>query len=267
MMLTGAVVLVGCAGQEARDDRGGQGVIWMDGYFEDWEGARTVERRYSPQDHDVLASAQLTNDQSHLYVRLDLREERNLQRDNDITLWLDGDADASTGLAVGGAGVDLTFTFGRREGYVHAEAEPVRIRHGAVGLHYMPTHSSTSFELSIPRSARPGDGPLFGGDSIRIAFTEHPDDPPAPADFITHHWFDIEAPPLERDLSRERAGDLRVLTYNVFNDGIFHRPEVFGRILRAIDPDVIALLEMYDHTAEQTIALLDDIAPLDGGGS
>lgn len=64
-------------------------------------------------------------------------------------------------------------------------------------------------------------------------------------------------------LDRDDASDLRVATYNVFNDSIFfERPTKFARMAAAIDADVWAFQEMYSHTPAQVKTLMDTVQPL-----
>ena len=71
------------------------------------------------------------------------------------------------------------------------------------------------------------------------------------------------------------ANDLRVVSYNIFNDAIFPPsddpfndvPERFRRVVNALQPDVLAVQEIRDFTASETAALLDSVAPLPGGAN
>ncbi len=54
---------------------------------------------------------------------------------------------------------------------------------------------------------------------------------------------------------------MRLVTYNVLFDGCFERPAPFRRILRALDPDVLSLQEIYNHSLEETRALIASILP------
>ncbi len=70
-------------------------------------------------------------------------------------------------------------------------------------------------------------------------------------------------------VDRNLPTDLRVMSYNVFSDGIFDSTGMakFNRLIDAIDPDVLNLQEIYDHSASQTVALMNSIAPLGGGAT
>lgn len=74
-------------------------------------------------------------------------------------------------------------------------------------------------------------------------------------------------------LDRWDAGDLRLASYNVYRDSNFQpndsadaeTPARFARIAAALQPDIFALQEIYDHSAVEVAALLDNVAPLDVG--
>lgn len=66
-------------------------------------------------------------------------------------------------------------------------------------------------------------------------------------------------------VDRWDAGDLRVLSYNVYRDAIFDggtNRNKFDRIVDATQPDVIALQEVYDHSPSEVAALLNEVSPL-----
>lgn len=75
-------------------------------------------------------------------------------------------------------------------------------------------------------------------------------------------------------IDRSEPTDLRVVTYNIKFDSIFLEAEdgptqapKFARVMQALEPDVINLQEIYDHSAAQTASLMNSILPLGGGDS
>lgn len=193
-------------------------------------------------------------DAKRVTLLLEVGAETSLQGGNEITLLIDGDHDASTGLSVCGIGAELQWTFGKRAGSVWSNGAETRVEQADIGLRQAPTVSSDRFEVSMLRRTAEGTdvipGPSFtfllvdqgtdGGDrlpdagSVSVGASEVL--PPAPA------------PPA---LERQHADDIRVLTWNVLFDGLFKRPAPFLRVLRAIDPDVICFQEIWSHTAQQ----------------
>ncbi len=73
-------------------------------------------------------------------------------------------------------------------------------------------------------------------------------------------------------IDRAAVTDLRVATSNIYNDSVFAdvnpvRNGKFGRVLRAVDADVWAFQEMYNHTPAQVLSLMNAARPLPGGAS
>jgi endonuclease/exonuclease/phosphatase family metal-dependent hydrolase len=71
-------------------------------------------------------------------------------------------------------------------------------------------------------------------------------------------------------IDRQLPTDLRVVSYNIWQDSIFSdthssRPAKFARVMQALRPDVIALQEIYNHDASNVAQLMDSILPLGGG--
>jgi endonuclease/exonuclease/phosphatase family metal-dependent hydrolase len=83
------------------------------------------------------------------------------------------------------------------------------------------------------------------------------------------HAFDLQA---SIAFNRLQPSDIRVLSWNVKANSIFPpngvRQESFARVVRAIDPDVIALQEVIRRDlVEELTQLMDEYIPLEGGES
>jgi hypothetical protein len=71
------------------------------------------------------------------------------------------------------------------------------------------------------------------------------------------------ATPTGTFLDRTNISDLRVATWNVYNDSVFTtRQAKFDRVADAVDADVWCFQEMYSHTPAQTKTLMDTVRPL-----
>jgi endonuclease/exonuclease/phosphatase family metal-dependent hydrolase len=73
-------------------------------------------------------------------------------------------------------------------------------------------------------------------------------------------------------IDRWDATDLRVVSYNIHLDDIFvddnpTQAAKFARVMQALQPDILNLQEIYNHTAAQTASLMDAILPLGGGAT
>ncbi len=73
-------------------------------------------------------------------------------------------------------------------------------------------------------------------------------------------------------VDRDRATDLRVLSYNIYQSSIFAdtnstQAAKFARVVQALQPDVLNLQEIYDYTAGETASLMNSILPLGNGAT
>jgi endonuclease/exonuclease/phosphatase family metal-dependent hydrolase len=197
----------------------------------------------------------------HLFLRVQLDTVFSLSADNSLALHLDTDDDPSTGRAVHGLGAEVTWAFGRRTGIVAADGRTVEVGHDALGISYLPTVWARTFEVALDRSARPAGHPLFRGGRLRMALTLDGDRLPDAEGGLGYR---LSATPVERSVPRLRApasGSLRLLSYNVRRDGLFKSATqaAFGRILRAVDADVIGFQEVYEHSATATGRVVDSL--------
>jgi exonuclease III len=272
----------------------GAAEIVIDGSFHDWADLDPVWTD-PPDDGGGVDFGRLwvAGDTNRLYVCFETGRETGLQGGNAIRLFIDADDDPETGRLVDGMGVDLEWTFGKREGRIHRPhgvKEYSRIEQSDIGLRQGPTVTSDVFEVSFTRSlpslrlgsvvrialydsgAQGGDRLPDTGSGIAVALA---DTAPgavvalADATSLLDAASTSAAPGNEslrgettlreqstgepQTLPRRDRRDLRVLTYNVLFDGLFKRPAPFKRILRAIDPDVICFQELWSHSAQQAV--------------
>jgi endonuclease/exonuclease/phosphatase family metal-dependent hydrolase len=237
--------------------------ILIDGASSDWEDASV--RHADPEgDGQTLDLGRLwvAHDAERLFLRLEVGATVNLQEGNDLTLYLDTDADASTGTSARGLGAELTWTFGERSGRVHRGGDTVEVRHEDLGFASLPTVRSSVFEVALDRSATPGGAALFAGDSLRIALSGGGDQLPDADGGVGYAFSSASLPDLDAaTLGRSQAGDLRLLSYNVQRDRFFDAAprSSYSRILQAVQADVVGLQEVYEHSAEETLGVFNDL--------
>jgi hypothetical protein len=99
--------------------------IAIDGFFEDWA---SVPVAYSDGQEggaqEDFAGLKISNDDTFLFFKLTFHSpEFHLRRDQSITLYIDTDHDAATGLAIHGIGAELEWCFGCGEGTFHQGQE------------------------------------------------------------------------------------------------------------------------------------------------
>lgn len=228
--------------------------IAMDGLFNEWRG---VEVAHVDSRGDAASGAvdfqdlSIANDRRDLFIRIQLGVEVVLQESNRITLYIDTDDNAATGIPLGDMGADLSWTFGRRSGELAGRP----VRWAAIGIIAAPSHSGDEFEISLSRDAKPGGAPLFPSNTIRLAFRDNTGGDRIPDGGASIPYsFDDSLPfdPEPISVRKEEPGDVRIMTYNVLRDGPWIRTGEHNRMLESIAPDIIALQEIYDHSGYDT---------------
>jgi hypothetical protein len=241
--------------------------IWMDGNFSDWDDIpilyqdQTGDQQSGDIDFGVLKAA---NDERFLYIYIEIGEELNLQDNNEITLYLDTDNNASTGIPFNGIGAEVKWIFGNRQGVYTSR---YTIYHQYIGLVTAPTVTSDRFEIAIDRTISLFGQQLFPLNSFRIAF--HDDGPgndylPNIGEIVSYSFDNSTLPPIESiSLKKTVSSDFRAMSYNVLSNHIFEPSlyDNFDRILSAIDPDIIAFEEIYDHTSNDVKQLVESMLP------
>ncbi|MDY7030111.1 MAG: endonuclease/exonuclease/phosphatase family protein, partial [Spirochaetota bacterium] len=239
--------------------------IRIDGRFDDWEEISPAWTAppgdASPSGNGILR-VWTASGKKYLFLRFELGEEITLQSGNSLVLHLDTDGSADTGFPVNGIGADLSWHFGRRRGFVHADGRKVELNAYDLGIVSAPTVTSRQFEVRIARDAAvPGVSSLFPAESLRWVLMDGGRARGGSAS-VAVSSFDFDekegrGTPYQRiSMEKERPEYLRVMTYNVFNDGLFRKRDSFSRILRAVGPDVINFQEISRHSPRQTGAVI-----------
>jgi endonuclease/exonuclease/phosphatase family metal-dependent hydrolase len=229
-------------------------VITLDGDVNEWPA-------------DIVA----TSDEHHLYLRFTIEESQfTLQSANEsTTILLDTDGNAKTGqllepAELNGLGIDMEIVFspakadgsqGRGVAIFSIANDGSRKELSVYDWDFAcaPTFASTWYEARLSRTPA-GDVPetasgLLGTNTnVRGAFAL------TNAQGALLAWspaFDVTMP--ERCMSEARfsnvgiakkpAGAVRVMSYNVLKGSPKQKPEVFARILKAIDADVLLVQE------------------------
>ncbi|HEX2473702.1 MAG TPA: endonuclease/exonuclease/phosphatase family protein [Lacipirellulaceae bacterium] len=83
---------------------------------------------------------------------------------------------------------------------------------------------------------------------------------------------DLSAQTTGTFIDRALPTDLRVMSYNVHDDSIFpdtsaSQAAKFSRVVRALQPDVVNLQEIYSHTSADVAGLLNTLLPLGGSAT
>jgi len=241
--------------------------ITIDGVFDDWSDASLL----FDVDDTAVSTQELhiermwgANDNDFLFLRIRFNREITLLDYNPVVVYIDTDNDQSTGYDPGNLGAELRWEFGERRGmfYDGTTSHQIFFRH--IRLRTAPTVTSTEFEIALGRDATPaGTTALFQSDTIRIHFRFDEDGNDA---FATGKYvFDPEPvpPPEPIPLERVDTDDLRVLTFNAWDDKLFEHQFTgeYERILNALNPDIIAFQEIWEHSGPETAERIEELLP------
>ena len=251
--------------------------ILLDGVFGDWEG---VEPAYTDASGDGGASGidfdrlWLADDGRFLFLRFEVGTELLLSENNSLTVYLDTDMNASTGLAVNGIGAELKWVFGTRQGVYYRGGSNWNVYQDDIRLRAFPGVSAPVFEIGIGRDTYPnGSNPLFFGNQVRIFLRDNTgggDGLPATGETLAYEMDDGTLPPESPvPLGKATGTDLRITTLNVKTDSPWEagQGERFGRQFAAVAPQILNFQEIYDHTHVQTRALVEEWLPSGPGES
>lgn len=246
--------------------------ILIDGIFSDWDNTTPLHID-TPGDDDNsnidFGRLWVSNDQDFLFIRIEVRKELNLQSNNQITLYLDTDNDASTGLNINGIGAEISYNLGQRNGQARLDGFTASIDHSDIGLVTAPTVTSEEFEIAINRKSSLYGIPFFSGQDIKISFeveTFSGDQIPDQGQFISYTLDElIMATPPAYSIKKNQEDHLRILSYNVLFDNLFEPglQGAYDRIISAIAPEIIGFQEIYDFSASQTAAKVENFLPSD----
>ena len=229
--------------------------INIDGQFHDWDN---VGIAYSDMEGDGMSAdfgdVKITYDMEFLFIYFNFHNGEYLMQDgNAFHLYIDADNNASTGLDFHGIGAELDWTFGQREGVFYINGGSEIIWQNDLTLRIGPTITSTEFEIAISRES---DVLTLNESQVlvegKIVIAEAPPNSDTVPNEDGGIYFSIgeDTVPLPEPipLERKHEDDIRIVTYNTWNDGFLdeERQPHFKRIIQALDPDVIALQEHWD---------------------
>ncbi|HLG31904.1 MAG TPA: hypothetical protein VI362_02605, partial [Ignavibacteriaceae bacterium] len=241
--------------------------IFMDGRTDDWNiPVPTYIDSENDGNINDFKYFSVTNDEQFLFIKIKITPFLKLTEDNQLSIFIDGDNNSSTGYQVNGIGAELRFNFGTRNGFnYHTNTS---ITHSSIQFRSLPTVTDTTYEIAIGRQFIP---PANGTGTIRIFFTDNSsngDWMPNSGETFDYNFDETPTEPVVPiELSREDTSLLRVMNWNVLNDGLLDpgREQIFTRILQVINPDVIGFNEMWNSSVSQVQNKLNNILPLQTG--
>ncbi len=217
----------------------------VDGSFSDWEPIEPAHRDPAGDAGDSgvdIGAIQIAHSDDQLPLSVELGKIVNLQAETALSLEIRQEG-----------GPTIRYDFGDREGYFNG----LTVNHSGLGVVTMPSHSSDTFEIALWHSRFSQDAPLT------LSFADpgrNGDQAPNDEAGITYAW-DRPVPAVDPlPLQKTAPGALRVLSYNVPMDGVLDggRADLFERIFRALDPDVVLIQEARNRPAASYETRLED---------
>jgi exonuclease III len=255
--------------------------IVTDGDFNDWNGVPVAYRAPTTfGDEPHVTTLRVAADERFLFLQLDLNRSLNTAAlGRTISVLLDADGDPTTGRTVYGLpGADLAVEMSpapsEDTGFVvhwipEHGGDVVDVSPDAIGLLVAPSYASSRVEMRVDRHLMPhnaGSGPLLASTKATLKLVLN-QDLIAWLDYGTGRNVQQETAPVSVTLppfvpARTRAAtepfpaidpiarasgtELRVATWNV-SALPPQRRELFAKVLRAIDADVLMLNETRDR--------------------
>lgn len=242
----------------------------IEGILTDWEENSIVYEDLNDAQNGVdIRNLRLSHSEDFFFIAFEVSEEMIIQFESDFQVIIDADNNESTGFPINGMGSEFSFYFDDNNGFVNTSNNTINIRHDDVGFYVAPAYTSTSFEIAINRSLGDYGVELDGIISLAIINDIFSGDIlPAVNSAIEYDFNEgIERSIPEASIQKPEDIDFRVLSYNVLQDQIFipGLADEYERIFQAVQPDIIAFQEIYDHGSLQARNLVEEFLPSESG--
>ncbi len=243
--------------------------ITIDGLFDDWA---EVDISYSDSQGDGadadFADIKITYDNDFLFIYFNVHDGEYLMQDwNEFHLYIDADNDTTTGYFINGIGAELDWLFGDRSGSYYIMDGIIDIYQNDLTLRMAPTITNHEFEICISRNSNvltmDGTQVLVEGKVILTDTGQNADQIPDENGGISFSiGEDYIVPPTPITFDKRDETDIRLVTHNVWSSSLLdpNYEVYFQRIYQALDPDIVALQEMYENT-NQLHSLFNDWFP------
>lgn len=250
--------------------------ITIDGQFDEWNDNLSS---YSDPDESVsgvdLIAFQVSNDEHFLFLKLVMDTELNLKEDDPIAhniyLYIDADNNEDTGLNVQpGIGTELGINFSNKSANFYGSST-VSVGFTEIQFRMGPTVTSKEFEIAIGRDVLPDNiNELFTSPTIKILFKNWNNGDIMPNENeVFNYTFDETPVPEFTPVSLNKESDdfIRIVAYNTLWNGLEDAGRVyhFGKVIKALNPDVIGFSECYDTFISTVESLMNTWIPLDNG--
>ncbi|MDF1698285.1 MAG: MopE-related protein [Saprospiraceae bacterium] len=247
------------------------GQIAVDGSFDDWtENSVQIEENDNFPGLDLLSLA-VSNDDDNLYIKIETDVFFDLQDDEFISIYIDADNNAGTGYSANGLGSEITYYFGSKSAFINYPTSTFNGNHSDLQLISLPTVTSNIFEVAIRRELMTDQGTMTMGNTISVSVDNGNGGDVIPNQSGGMEYQMQSLPSFMKDFKLEKTNNslLRVMSWNVENDGFLDedRAEHVKNVIQSMNPDVLALQEVYGTPMEDIANFLNENLPNDDGSS
>ncbi len=218
--------------------------ILVDGSVQEWDSLAS-------EGNDQLAAVA---GEHYFYVRISLPRSVIFQRNNDLRLTLFSGRRTDSPM--------LTWYAGERRGqWVTADNRVTELKVIDFPIVVSPTFASEHFEIAIPRDIKIGGRPLFQEEELTLGLQSRSMGVSTEVTIASQPVLQDGVLPIDPVRATDTNRPLRLVSWNVLNDGILKRPDHFRRILQLLDPDILALGEVFESSAADVQSRLADWLP------
>ena len=237
-----------------------QTTIKIDGFFNDWNTNLNTYIDDSTDSQGVeLLDFSVCNDNEYLYIKIRCGSEIDLTEQffnpAEVMINIDADNNVSTGYSVNNIGSEYGINFFDK--FIFDDSDPNLV--DTLSLYDLdviplPTYSSDEFEIAINRS-------LFS-DTICISIREKigNDFMPDNGSIFTYIFENCSSPPITAiDFSKNDQNNLRLMTYNVWDNGLIsnNRVDEHRKIFGIANADIITYQECGNTTYNDVLGFLN----------
>lgn len=247
-----------------------KGQIFIDEDFSDWSASylKADAPGNNLSGNIDIQKLWLTDDDNYLYIRLDLDQEIKLQETNKLGIQLDIDNNVNTGFKTNGIGAEISIYFGDRDIFLNVGNTNQIITHEKIGLVALPSVSSAKFELRLKKQNTINGVNVNMANTIAVVAVDriaNGDKIPSSNTGLKYQMSNAFSSGTKNySFNKLQSNHLRVMSYNIELDGLFDavRGPIQQKLIKAANPDVVCLQEVYDHSVQEVIAVMNSTIPL-----
>lgn len=251
---------------------GQQNQIFVDEQFDDWNNNSYYEDENNNLTYNLdFKKLWISNDSNYLFIRLDFYNYVLIQEDTNAVLLLNTDNNLLTGTNEYNSGAEIKFNFGKHFGYYYFDDDSIQIFQDDLKYISAPTVSTNILEFSFELRNEINQTILFSSDTLNVKFVNYyskedeiPNDN-AFYEYVIKRDNSFSYPEIK--IAKNNPEDIRLVSYNVHRDDIFleEKKDSYQRIFNSIKPDIIAFQEIYNHSSEEIVNLIESFLPSSDG--